>query len=119
MPGLADVPSTRPAAFECRNRRSGLFVRLSDEDLRFLRTTLKPRRRGLSRVVLDVLRDVRTLFDLPRPMRSALESDMANLGLTSNRDYLLWLLMERYRARVPDAARGAGGTPTPVLEGAR
>lgn len=49
----------------------------------------------LSTAIRRALYDSLTLFDLPTPSRAALEADMQRLGVTSQRDYIVWLLVER------------------------
>ena len=76
--------------------RSRLLVPLPREEREFLAEALAGKR-GLGNAVLALVRDVRTLFNLPGPVRELLEHDKAQRGLRSNRAYLHWLVMERFK----------------------
>lgn len=54
-------------------------------------------RESLSAAVRGLIRDRISLFEMPRPARLVLEKDMARQGITDQRDYVVWLLLERHR----------------------
>lgn len=54
-------------------------------------------RESLSAAVRGLIRDRISLFEMPRPARLVLEKDMEQQGITDQRDYVIWLLLERHR----------------------
>lgn len=54
-------------------------------------------RESLSAAVRGLIRDRISLFEMPRPARLVLEKDMDQQGITDQRDYVIWLLLERHR----------------------
>ncbi|MFT3714029.1 MAG: hypothetical protein QM817_40730 [Archangium sp.] len=66
-------------------------------ELRAYLTGRGARRGDLITALRRVITDSGTFFGLPAPARARLEQDMAALKLTSQRDYIVWLLMERHR----------------------
>ena len=62
----------------------------------------KRRLSGLGRTVTGAVRqliqDGLHLFGLPQPFRVELEADMRAQGMASQRDYIVWLLLERREA---------------------
>lgn len=54
-------------------------------------------RESLSAAVRGLIRDRISLFEMPRPARLVLERDMEQQGITDQRDYVIWLLLERHR----------------------
>lgn len=60
--------------------------------------------------VVNLLKDYDQFFDLPVTIRGTLKNDMANLGVTSERDYLLELLHARYAS-----LRSQGATTALVI----
>lgn len=54
-------------------------------------------RESLSAAVRGLIRDRVSLFEMPRPARLVLERDMEQHGITDQRDYVIWLLLERHR----------------------
>lgn len=70
-------------------------LRLPAEEMAFIAKDRGPRAVGLA-----LVRDWRTLFGLPTPVRQQLEADMRRQGIEAPRDYLVWLLMERHKSLV-------------------
>ena len=57
-----------------------------------------PARRGaLTGALLQCVLDATSLYGLPKPVRDELERDMRQRRYSDQRDYVLWLLVERYR----------------------
>jgi hypothetical protein len=77
-------------------------VRLPMEEYEFL--LHRARQRSFNAALLEVVRDARTLFGLPGPMRAALEEALLLRGCRDSRDYLQALLAEEYR-RLPLGSR--------------
>lgn len=64
--------------------------------------------RGYAGVVRALIVDAYCMFGLPAPIREALEQDMRSRGIHSQRDYVLYLLLERERAvRATPSINGA------------
>ena len=51
----------------------------------------------LSTALRETINDRLNFFALPAPAREVLDADMKRLGVRSQRDYVVWLLMERHR----------------------
>jgi hypothetical protein len=60
----------------------------------------------LTAAVRRLVHDRLTLFEMPLPSRAVLLREMEQLGVTSQRDYIVWLLMERYRQIVSQERGG-------------
>lgn len=52
---------------------------------------------SVSGAIRRMLEDWRAFFGLPAPARAVLAADMAELGVATQRDYIVWLLIERHR----------------------
>lgn len=70
---------------------------------------VQPNRRGpggqVGAVVRRLLADVTSLFGVPAPMRKLLEEDQVALGITTNTQYLQWLVLQRASALAAAAGR--------------
>lgn len=51
----------------------------------------------LSTALRETIHDRLNFFALPAPAREVLDADMKRRGIRSQRDYIIWLLMERHR----------------------
>lgn len=51
----------------------------------------------LSTVLRETVHDRLNFFALPAPAREVLNADMKRRGIRSQRDYVVWLLLERHR----------------------
>jgi hypothetical protein len=64
--------------------------------------------RTITSAVRQLIWDSLHLFDLPQPIKAQLEADMEALGMATQRDYIVWLLVGRHTqlaaARPRDAA---------------
>ncbi|MDP1918918.1 MAG: hypothetical protein Q8L14_21895 [Myxococcales bacterium] len=58
----------------------------------------------ISTALREAIHDRLNFFALPAPAREVLDADMKRRGIRSQRDYVIWLLMERHRHVL-----GAGG----------
>lgn len=76
-------------------------LRLPLEEMDFIARDRGPR--AVGRALVALVRDWRTLFGLPTPIRQQLEADMRRQGIEAPRDYLVWLLMERHKSLVNGA----------------
>lgn len=61
--------------------------------------------RGYAGVIRSLIDDSLNLFGLPAPIREVLEVDMRERGIPRQRDYVLWLLLERERSLREKALR--------------
>lgn len=86
-------------------------LKLPAEEVRFFAPTSAGPKTA-TRTVTGVLRDVRTFFGLPAPVREVLEADMERLNVTDVRKYLAFLLVDRHHRLLEDedelAAQRAG-----------
>jgi hypothetical protein len=51
----------------------------------------------ISTALREAIHDRLNFFALPAPARDVLAADMKRRGIRSQRDYVIWLLMERHR----------------------
>jgi hypothetical protein len=58
-------------------------------------------------VVRKLLLDLSSLFGLPAPMRKLLEQDRAAQGITTNTQYLQWLVLQRAAELAKSATGGS------------
>ena len=66
----------------------------------YRRRLVSPRapRGALSGALLRCIEDATALYGLPKPVQAALQKDMRKRRFADQRDYVQWLLLERYRA---------------------
>lgn len=57
----------------------------------------RARRGELSGALLRCIEDATSLYGLPKAVRDALEKDMKRRRFADQREYVQWLLLERYR----------------------
>lgn len=103
--GLLGSRQGEPDTVSAAKKKPRLVLELDES----LKQQLQPSvGRGYAGVLRALIVDAYSMFGLPAPIRTALEDDMRSRGIQSQRDYVLYLLLERERAlRVATPITGA------------